>query len=73
MNFDPHLELEKLQTQTAQIRKSRYAKSRLDRFKGELLLLHREGATTAQLQRWLRSNRIKVTWSTVHRWLAKNG
>ncbi len=73
MNFDPSMELKKLQMQTKQIRKTRYAKSRLDRYRGEILQLHREGASTSELQRWLRSNRIKVAWSTVFRWLQKNG
>lgn len=71
--FDPGRELAALREQTRTIRKSRYRKSRLDRHTGELLQLHREGASAAELQRWLREKRIRVVLSTVTRWLAKNG
>ncbi|WP_418139979.1 hypothetical protein AB9R84_15700 (plasmid) [Oceanimonas smirnovii] len=73
MDFDPKAELAQLREQTKTIRKRRYSRSRLDKYTGELLSLHREGATTAQLQRWLRRHRIKVVHSTVARWLAKHG
>jgi hypothetical protein len=72
-DFDPELEVKKLKKQTSTIRKTRYSQSRLDRYKGELLALNREGATCAELQRFLRAKRIKVVHSTVARWLAKNG
>jgi hypothetical protein len=71
--FDPDLEVKKLKEQTSTIRKTRYSKSRLDRYKGELLTLSQSGATCAELQRYLRTKRIKVVHSTVARWLAKNG
>ena len=38
-----------------------------------LLLLHRGGASVAELQRWLRARRIRVVHSTVARWIDKNG
>lgn len=69
MEFDPKLELEKLQLQTKLIRKTRYSKSKLDRYKDEILLLRQEGASIAELRRWLRARQIKVVWSTVYRWL----
>lgn len=47
-------------------------RSRLDRYKGDLILLKRQGATIAELQRWLREHRIKVVHSTVARWLQKH-
>ncbi|ECJ7923801.1 hypothetical protein HCV13_004749 [Salmonella enterica] len=71
--FDACRELATLREQTRTIRKTRYRKSRLDRHSGELLQLHREGASAAELQRWLREKRIRVVLSTVTRWLAKNG
>ena len=37
MTFDPHTELATLRQQTALIRKPRYARSRLDRHRAELL------------------------------------
>ena len=60
MSFDPLTELAALRQQTATIRKRRYAPSRLDRHAGELLALHRAGASTAELQRWLAERGILV-------------
>lgn len=72
-DFDVDTEIKTLKEHTQTIRKKRYAPSRLDRYKGELLALHRHGVNPAQLQRWLRAKRIKVAWSTVSRWLQKHG
>ena len=72
-DFDVDVELARLKAQSRSIRKKRFRKSRLDRYKGELLTLHRAGAKPAELQRWLRSKRIKVVLSTVIRWLENNG
>ncbi len=66
-------EIQALKKQTKSIRKRRLGISRLDRFKGELLTLHKKGAIVAELQRWLRKKRIKVEYSTVYRWIKKNG
>lgn len=71
--FDTQREMTKLREQTQTIRKKRYRKSRLDRHTGELLQLHRAGASAAELQRWLREKRIRVVLSTVTRWLSRNG
>ena len=70
---DIDTELGALRRQTSEIRKKRYARSRLDRYRGELLLLHRGGASVAELRRWLRARRISVVHSTVARWIDKNG
>ena len=72
MDFDTLTELATLRQQTAAIRKPRHLQSRLDRHRAELLAMHLGGASTAELQRWLRKNRIKVVHSTVARWLAKH-
>ena len=71
MDFDPLAELAILRQQTAEIRKSRYPHSRLDRHRAELLALRHAGATVAELQRWLRAHRINVVHSTVARWLTR--
>jgi predicted GNAT family acetyltransferase len=74
--FDVQSELSTLKAQTKTIRKRSYSarKSRLDKYTHQLLALHQAGATTAELQRWLRTNkRIKVAHSTVLRWLEKHG
>lgn len=73
MPFNADTELEALRRQTGEIRRRRYTRSRLDRYRGELLLLHRGGASVAELQRWLRARRIRVVHSTVARWIDKNG
>ncbi len=75
--FDTENELLALKQQTKIIRKKRFTRSRLDKHSGELLSLYKQGASIAELQRWLRANRVKVQHSTVSRWLrkmdAKNG
>ena len=71
--FDPDLEVKKLKKQTSIIRKTRFSKSRLDRYKGELLALKNSGSSCAELQRYLRGKRVKVAYTTVSRWLAKHG
>ena len=71
--FDAHQEAELLKQQTRLIRKRSYTKrkSRLDQYKGEILSLHKQDCSIAELQRWLRTKRIKVVHSTVSRWLAQ--
>lgn len=73
--FDVQKELLTLKNQTKLIRKRVYSarKSRLDKFKFELLKLNRAGASVAELQRFLRTNRTKVAHSTISRWLKKHG
>ncbi len=72
MVFDPIAELAALHQQTRSIRKKIYRCSRLDRHASELLTLRRNGASAAELQRWLRARRVKVAHSTVARWLARS-
>jgi hypothetical protein len=64
--------LERLQAETKTLRKTRFRKSGLDKVGGELIKLHKAGATKAELKRWLKSQNIIVAWSTVHRWIEKN-
>jgi hypothetical protein len=72
-DFNPEVVVARLKVQTVILRKKVYKRSRLDRYKGELLQLKHQGATTAELQRWLKDKRIKVVWTTVKRWLDNNG
>lgn len=69
--FDVESELAMLEAQKRLIRKKRYRASSLDRYHGELMQLRNAGATPADLQRWLRKNRIDVHLTTVTRWLEK--
>ena len=71
--FDAAEEVKKLKIETKARRKTRFDKSRLDAYKGELVAMYEKGASIAELQRWLRKKRVKVWWSTVNRWLIKNG
>ncbi len=75
-DFDAKSELAILKAQTDEIRKRSYSvrKSKLDKYEFQLLTLKKDGATIAELQRWLlKSKRIKVSHSTVLRWLQKHG
>ena len=74
-DFDVQKERDILKKQTQAIRKRSYSarKSRLDKFKFQLLQLKEVGNTIAELQRFLRNKRIKVSHSTISRWLKKNG
>lgn len=54
-------------------KKGRYSRSRLDRFKNELLQLHACGATLSQIALFLRAEkRTVVARSTILRWLKKH-
>lgn len=75
-NFDAESEVKALKEQTKAIRKRNYKKrvSRLDAYHAELTMMQKHGATIAELTRWLRKKKaIKVSESTVSRWLNKNG
>ena len=71
--FDTVAEAARLRAETRACRRPRYRRSRLDRYKGELLALRDEGCTTAELQRWLLARRIRVQHATVARWLRRHG
>lgn len=65
--FNPQLEVERLKHLNHIRRKPRTSK--LVRYHSELLALYANGATVADLQRWLRGHRIDVVHSTISRWL----
>ncbi len=70
--FDAAAEAARLRAETRARRRPRYRRSRLDRYKGELLALRDEGCTTAELQRWLLARRVRVQHATVARWLRRH-
>jgi len=75
-DFNVQKELLALKKQTHAIRKRSYSarKSRLDKYKRQLLELHSAGTTVAELQRWLKKHkRCKMAHSSICRWLEKNG
>lgn len=69
--FDPLAETARLRKISAARRKTNYRRSRLDRYAGELIQLHKAGATIAELQRWLRERRVVVVHATVARWMKR--
>ncbi|HEY0923790.1 hypothetical protein [Rheinheimera pacifica] len=71
--FDVETELAKLKAETRALRQTRFKNSRLNAYRGELVTMHKEGATVAELQRWLKAKRISVVWTTVKRWLDNHG
>jgi hypothetical protein len=71
--FDVETELAKLKAETRELRQTRFKNSRLNAYRGELVTMHKEGATVAELQRWLKAKRISVAWTTVKRWLDNHG
>ena len=73
MDFDAFAELEEIKRKRQISKRKRYSKSKLDKFKFEILKLREAGASLADIQIFLRKNRIKVVTSTIHRWLKKNG
>ena len=71
--FDAEKELAEIKKIKKLVRKKRYSRSRLDKYKDELLALRKAGGSISDLQRWLRLRRVKVAWSTVQRWIKLNG
>lgn len=69
MQFDPTSEVARLANLQEIRRKKRLFKSRLDKFEHQLLALNQAGASLAQLQLWLKEQGLKVSRSTVSRWL----
>jgi len=70
--FDPHAEIERIRTRRAEARRKLDRKSRLDKYRAELVAMKQAGASCADLAEWLRmSHRCKVNRSSVDRYLKK--
>jgi hypothetical protein len=69
-SFDAKAEVARLKEQTKK-RRNVPKKSSLSRFESQILALKQEGASMAEIQRWLRSKGLKVAHSTVSRWFAR--
>lgn len=70
--FDPLAEVERIRARRAEARRKLYRKSRLDKYRSELVAMKRAGASCADLAEWLRVNhRCKVNRSSVDRYLKK--
>ena len=72
MNLIIKYEVERINKKLKLRRKKKYATSKLDRFKPEIIALRKEGVTLEGLQLWLREKRVKVGVSSISRWLKKH-
>ena len=70
--FDPVAEVENIRARRAEARRKLYRKSRLDKYRAELVAMKQAGASCADLVEWLRVNhRCKVNRSSIDRYLKK--
>lgn len=70
--FDPLAEVERIRARRAEARRKLYRKSRLDKYRAELVAMKQAGASCADLADWLRVNhRCKVNRSSIDRYLKK--
>lgn len=70
--FDAQVEVERIRARRAEARRRLYRRSRLDRYRAELVAMKRAGASCADLVEWLRiKHRCKINRSSVDRYLKK--
>ena len=70
--FDAQAEVERIRTRRAEARRKLYRKSRLDKYRAELVAMKQAGASCADLAEWLRVNhRLKIHRSSIDRYLKK--
>lgn len=70
--FDPVAEVGRIRSRRAEARRKHYRKSRLDKYRAELVAMKQAGASCADLAEWLRVNhRCKVNRSSIDRYLRK--
>jgi hypothetical protein len=70
--FDPMQELTAIRERRAMQRRTQYRKSRLEKYRAELVALRRAGASAQDLASWIRTrHRMKVHRSSVDRYLAR--
>lgn len=71
--FNAKKELAEIKVLSKIKRKTRYSKSKLDKYHDELLALRSSGATFTECKAWLQSRKVRVAWSTVQRWFTNHG
>jgi hypothetical protein len=70
--FDAQMEVNKIRLRRMEARRKLYRKSRLDRYRVELLAMKQAGASCADLAEWLRvSHRCRIHRSSIDRYLKK--
>jgi len=70
--FNADAELSKIREQIQLKKKKRFRRSRLDRFRGEILSLQRAGASLIEISEFVTSRGVPAVPSTISRYL-KNG
>ncbi|MHB8810991.1 MAG: hypothetical protein ACYC9M_13430 [Desulfobulbaceae bacterium] len=72
VEFDAQVEVERIRARRAEARRRLYRRSRLDRYRAELVAMRRAGASCADLVEWLRiKHRCRINRSSVDRYLRK--
>ena len=70
--FNAQAEVERIRAIRAEARRRLYRKSRLDRYRSELVAMRKVGASCADLAEWLRrTHRCKINRSSIDRYLKK--
>lgn len=70
--FNAQIEIDKIRARRTEARRKLYRKSRLDKYRAELVAMKQAGASCADLVEWLRLNhRCKVNRSSIDRYLKK--
>ncbi len=70
--FDAQAEVDRIRARRTEARRKLFRKSRLDRYRAELLAMRQAGASCADLAEWLRvSHRCKIHRNSIDRYLKK--
>jgi hypothetical protein len=70
--FNAQIEVDRIRARRTEARRKLYRKSRLDKYRAELVAMKQAGASCADLVEWLRiTHRCKVNRSTIDRYLKK--
>ncbi len=68
-SFNAKSEVQRLAAITELRKKKRYSRSKLDKYKFEILALRNEAATLQEIQIWLKEKKVSFQISTISRWL----
>ena len=69
--FDAQAEVARIRSRRAVAKRKHYRKSRLDRYRAELVAMRRAGASCADLAEWLRIRRCRIHRSSIDRYLKR--
>ena len=69
--FDARAEVERIRARRAEGRRKQYRKSRLDRYRVELVAMRNAGASCADLAEWLKLHRCRIHRSSIDRYLKR--